>query len=789
MRRFSALLAILLAVTSAAFAEGTRTWQQSSFDEFEKGTANGIAIGSDGSLELAPSFRTLATTPSTYIWALDTDSTGTVFAAAGSPARVYRIAPDGQTSIVFAPKELQVQALVVNAKDVIYAATSPDGKVYKIQRGKAPVVSKNSEEQTPAPENAPKPAAQAPVPSPQLPVDSSYWSSVFFDPGTKYIWDLALDKDGNLYVATGDHGQVFRVTPNGEHTLFFKSDEAHIRVLAFDHQDNLIAGSDGSGLVYRISPAGQAFVLYSAPKKEITALAIDNNGYVYAAGAGEKRAASPGGGAPQISGPAPIVSNPNPQSLGTNIGISASAPPVLIAPTFSTGGGSEIYRIAPDGSPLRIWSSRDDLVYALGFDSHRRLLAGTGNKGRVFAIAGDDDFADLLKASANQVTAFAKAPGGGLYASTSNFGKLFVLGPEPATEGSYQSDVFDARIFSRWGHADVRATGNLDFFARSGNVDNPDRNWSPWQKVDLKKDAPLGIPPARFVQWKAVLHDGKTTPVVQSVAVNFLPKNVAPQIEEVFVQVGTRFPPVPKGGGGDNPGPSPGPQGHFDNPPNAQRDRSAIGVRWSVHDDNDDQLIYSLFYKADGDTRWLLLKDNLDDKFYSFDASLLPDGGYTIKVVASDAPSHSPEEALTSEKEGSRFEVDTTPPAVLDLKAGMENGQMQVSFRAIDSFSAIKRAEYSIDAGDWQYIEPIGQISDSKSESYQISFTEPAEKKTNQVAQIVRPPESKKRNKTPPSNSALNDPADPPEHIIVVRVYDRFDNMGAAKVTIRPSSH
>ena len=159
MRRFSALLAIFLAVTSAAFAEGTRTWQQSSFDEFEKGTANGIAIGSDGSLELAPSFRTLATTPSTYIWALDTDSTGTVFAAAGSPARVYRIAPDGQTSIVFAPKELQVQALVVNAKDVIYAATSPDGKVYKIQRGKAPVVSKNSEEQTPAPENAPKPAA------------------------------------------------------------------------------------------------------------------------------------------------------------------------------------------------------------------------------------------------------------------------------------------------------------------------------------------------------------------------------------------------------------------------------------------------------------------------------------------------------------------------------------------------------------------------------------------------------------------------------------------------------
>jgi hypothetical protein len=107
--------------------------------------------------------------------------------------------------------------------------------------------------------------------------------------GTKYIWDLALDKSGNLYVATGDHGEIFRVTPKGEHSVFFKSDETHIRVLAFDAQDDLIAGSDGSGLIYRISPAGDGFVLYSAPKKEITALALDRSGNIYAAAVGEKK--------------------------------------------------------------------------------------------------------------------------------------------------------------------------------------------------------------------------------------------------------------------------------------------------------------------------------------------------------------------------------------------------------------------------------------------------------------------------------------------------------------------
>ena len=104
----------------------------------------------------------------------------------------------------------------------------------------------------------------------------------------------------------------------------------------------------------------------------------------------------------------------------------------------------------------------------------------------------------------------------------------------------------------------------------------------------------------------------------------------------------------------------------------ARATRDSIGVKWTVHDDNDDQMVYSVYYRGDGETRWLLLKDNLTDKFYSFDASLLPDGGYTVEVVASDAPSHSPGQALTSTRDSARFEVDTTPPRIEELKAAVE---------------------------------------------------------------------------------------------------------------------
>jgi hypothetical protein len=740
-----------------AWAEGTRLWEQSKFEDLTKGTAAGVAIGSTGGLELAPTFKTLYATPSTYIWAIAADDGGNLYVAAGAPARLYRITPEGKSTIIFEPNELQVQALRTGPHGVIYAATAPDGKVYKLEHsGK----SRDSASSTSSAPDRDKDEKEAAKPS----LDPSWTASVYFEPSTKYIWDMALDKAGDLYVATGDHGEIYRVAANGAHSVFFKSDETHIRVLAVDANNNLIAGSDGSGLVYRISPAGEGFVLYSAPKKEITALALDSSGNIYAAAVGEKRnSGSSSAGAttfiPFSSTPPPTSSAPQVPGMTMtpvpNIPITTGAFPF---PGGGSSNGSDIYRLAPDGSPTRLWSSHEDIVYALAFDAQGHLLAGTGNRGHIFAIHGLGDFSDLLKAPASQVTAFAKAPGGGLYAATSNLGKVFVLGPGPESEGTYESDVFDAKIFSRWGRAEFRGAGHVDLYARSGNVDNPDRNWSEWRKIDLTTRSQTGVPAARYTQWKAVLHAGSSPPRVDSVALNYLPKNTAPEIDEVSVQVGVKYQPLPKTSNASLAPDSSGSAGmHFDIPPTSSHDPGSIGVKWNAHDDDDDQLVYSIYYRGDGESRWLLLKDNVTDKAYSFDASLLPDGGYTIKIVASDAPSHSPGEALTASRESRRFEVDTTQPRIEDLAASIEGGQIHVAFRAVDGFSPIKRAEFSVDAGDWKYVDPVGQLSDAKTESYDFKIA---------------------------SESGSNGSTGW-EHVVVVRVYDRYDNMGAAKTVIR----
>ena len=197
------------------------------------------------------------------------------------------------------------------------------------------------------------------------------------------------------------------------------------------------------------------------------------------------------------------------------------------------------------------------------------------------------------------------------------------------------------------------------------------------------------------------------------------------------------------------------PASHFDSPVPSTHDRDSIGVKWSAHDENDDQLVYSVYYRGDGETRWLLLKDNVTDKAYSFDASLLPDGGYTIKVIASDAPSHSPGEALTASRESRRFEVDTTAPRIENLTASIEGGQIHVRFRAEDGFSTIKRAEFSVDAGDWKYVDPVGTALRFEDRRLRLQ------------------------------SSARSRERCGIEHVVVVRVYDKYDNMGAAKTVLR----
>src|SRR5260221_9557229 len=115
-----------------ATAEHTRRWRQSTYEEFLKGTTHGVAVRSDGRLELAPKFTQLADADASYLWAVKLDSKGTPYAAGGSPAKVIRLDSNGKPATVFQSADLSAQAIAFDSKGTLYVGTSPDGKVYTV---------------------------------------------------------------------------------------------------------------------------------------------------------------------------------------------------------------------------------------------------------------------------------------------------------------------------------------------------------------------------------------------------------------------------------------------------------------------------------------------------------------------------------------------------------------------------------------------------------------------------------------------------------------------------------
>src|SRR5712672_3206204 len=677
VRRLLLLLCSFALGASPLLAEHTRTWRQASYEDFLKGTPHGVAVRSDGRLELAPKFTLIADADASYLWSLRVDPKGALYAAGGSPAKVFRFegSAAGKPTTVFESTDLVAQAIAFDSKGVLYVATSPDGKVYR--------------------------------------VSPSGEKTAFFDPKSKYIWDLAFGADGILFVATGDKGQIFAVSPDGKGEIFYGSDEAHIRVLALDTHNNLLAGTEPSGRILRISragnsgskskdaSAGEGFVLYETGKREVTALTVAPDGAIYAAAIGEKQR-------PATPAPTTVITTPQGTTTITGGAVVMGAQPQGQTPfiPFPQQLSSSIYRLSAEGAPEELWNSCDDVVYSLALNSDGRLLAGTGNSGALLAIDGRGVFAQLAKAGSAQITGIARNSAGKLFLCTANPGKVFSVGPEYEPEGTYESRSFDAQLFSQWGRLDwwsppaassgkgaeksgASGAPRLEFFVRSGNTEDPGKEWSRWFGPYSKPGTNAECPPARFAQWKAVIHDGRSGDGVSWVSLAYLPRNVAPIIDgiavqdsgvraqaNIIIQSGQQVSVNLRQPQSSNPigvvvTQSSSPV-RFEQPPQGFRDKGYQSVLWNARDENDDELRFSVYFRGESETDWKLLKEKLEQKFYSWDSTAMPDGAYYLKIVATEAASNSPALALSPERESERFVVDKTPPVVDEQKAEID---------------------------------------------------------------------------------------------------------------------
>ena len=732
------LLLAALAVTVACFAVETKFWQQGDRTDFEKGSLTHLSLRSDGRIFLAPEFPEVFDSSTPYLWGIAADSKGNLYTAGGGSgsgsAKVFVIDSSGKSRTFAELEGLEIHAIVIDSKDQVYAATDPDGKVYKIgSNGKA---------------------------------------QLFYDPHQKYIWAMVSDAKGDLFVATGDQGEIHCVTPAGSGSVFFKTEDTHARSLAIDTQGNLIVGTEPGGLILRVSPAAQGFVLYQAPKREITAVAIAKDGAIYAAGVGNKTPAS----TPPPTNPAPTPLQVTPAAISiATVNPPRNPPPTLNQGAASIAGGSEVYRIDTEGAPKKAWSNSQDIVYAISFDGQDRPLLGTGNRGNVYRLDSDVMSTLLIDASPTQVTGFGRGRKGELYAVTGNIGRVYRIGPALEKQGTFESEVLDAGSFTYWGRIGYRGSGGISVLTRSGNLNRPESNWSAW--AALQPDAHEGStlcescgggrvtsPPARFLQYKIELSASAGKPVsdLSEIDIAYLSKNVAPVVDEVETTPANYKFPTPVLSGtpstsitlpalGQHRGNSLSSSSDVPSSQTLSYSKGSIGARWSAADENGDTLVYKVEIRGVKESTWRLLKDNVKEKYLSWDSTAFPDGEYVIRVTASDAPSNPRNQALEASLESDPFLIDNTPPQILNLAATSSGNKIDVRFVARDARSDIDRAEYSINGGEWLMAQPVTKLSDSPEEEYQLSI----------------------------------DRSTPGEQVIAVRVTDEFENQAVDKVVVK----
>lgn len=737
---------LVLASCAAAlcFAGSSSVWESNTYSDFLKGRFVGVSLTRDGRLTLAPRLETAAETGEAGVWSVAAAPDGAVFFSTGHRGRVYRWKSGEKPVLLWSAPQPEVFALALGAKSTLFAGSSPDGKIWKIENGKA---------------------------------------AEFFDPGEKYIWALAAAPDGSLFAGTGQNGRVWRISPAGQGEIWYETGQTHVTALAFDSKGRLLAGTEPNGILYRIEGKNRAFVLYDSSLPEIRSIVPAADGSIYVAAMGGAYARR------QAQAASTAVSQQGAGIVTTSITVSADADaaqrgielqpkpeqPKPAAPAPETpppapavdlsAEKSALYRIHSDNLVESLWSSREENVYDLvvrGAD----LYFSTDSNGRIYRLSPDLKAALLVETREGEATRLAEA-GGALLAATSNQGKLYRLDGAAAQTGVYESPVHDAGNAARWGRLEWRAetnSGKLSFRTRSGNSSRPDSTWSEWSEPisDPSRNA-VSSPNARYIQWRVEITPGNgPAPVIDSVALSYQPQNGRPVVRSIQV--------TPQWAAAQGKPAAPAQQSSVaysitvtDTGDASQATSSGtptqtvsrtgmqqLYLSWQADDPDGDTLIYSVHYRGEDEREWKLLKADIRENTLQQDGEVFADGRYFFRVVASDRLANSPQAARESELVSPPVLIDQTPPRVRILEPKRQGQEWILEVRVEDSASPIRRAEYSVNAGPWTVLEAADGITDSREESYSVRL-----------------------------------PAVGGERSVVVRAFDAAGNPGLARIVLR----
>ncbi len=639
------IILVVLTVLTAAFlfSVQVKKIEIKDYKSFEKGIFKGTGLTNNGELFIGPETKILKGPEKEFYLSVDTSVNGNIFIGTGHNGSVFRIGKDGKQEEFFKSSELDVYALMYGSSGNLYAGTSPRGKIYKISKDKK--------------------------------------SKEFFNPDEKYIWDIKEDKAGNIICAVGGGGGIYKVDKTGRSSKIFTSNDTHMISLFITKDNSVLAGSGENGILYKISK-NKGSVLYDTPFEEVRGICEDDEGNIYFSASKElqsKISVKPAMGKPVFSFGKKIILSPPEKSA--------------------------IYCKYSSGEVERIWTSRTEYIYSIGYDKkNKSIIVATGNSGRIYRVNKDHSFSIIYEgdsAQAYKISGYHK----GVYVLFNNTSSIVRIEDVKNTKGTYFSDIKNLGIQSKLGklywESNVNGKPNISLFVRTGNTSHPDSTWTDWSAPFTDNiNSNLNISGFRYLQTKVILNstDFSMEPVLWGYKLYYKQGNLKPEIRNISIKsppATLKIPNIKK---------------------QPVRNYKHLLVKWDAMDPNKDNLRYSLSLKKLRGKVWITFEDNLTKSNTILNTELYEDGKYIMKVSADDSRSNDPANFKTNEKLSKIFTIDSTAPI---LSAFQKTGNT-VSFRVDDSTSVISEVLYSFDGKKWFPISPGDNINDSKTENFKF---------------------------------------------------------------------
>lgn len=316
-----ALLAAL--VTTAAWipsaaAVGTRYFVLETGKDFEGGELSGVAVDSTGKLRAGLNLGSVSVEEAATVWDALQRPDGSVLLATGNEGKLVRV-QGGKTETLAETKALALTSMTEAWGGRVFVGSLPEGKLYELKDGKLTewvTLDGTQHVWALAYDRAQQVLYAATGPEGKLwRITANGQAQVYFDAPQEHLMSVAVGR-GKVYAGASDKAVLYSITGPGRASVLYDFGRTEVRSIAVDGEGNVYAIANqlegggrggklpsstqppgpksasplkGKGTLFRFAPDGTPEQLLDDSKDHFVSLSLGNDGRPYVGTGGEGR--------------------------------------------------------------------------------------------------------------------------------------------------------------------------------------------------------------------------------------------------------------------------------------------------------------------------------------------------------------------------------------------------------------------------------------------------------------------------------------------------------------------